>query len=71
MCTKFDQNTLIGLVYIVLSSYFHIFTLPVFSAAMNIRKILTSIFMPPFEKGGHIAFHLSVGRSVGLYVGIP
>ena len=27
--------------------------------------------MPPFEKGGHIALHLSVGWSVGLYVGIP
>ena len=30
------------------------------------------IFMPPFEKGGHIALHLSVGmsvcRSVGRYV---
>ena len=27
------------------------------------------IFMPPFEKGGHIALHLSVGMSVGRYVG--
>ena len=26
---------------------------------------------PPFEKGGHIALHLSVGMSVGRYVGIP
>ena len=26
--------------------------------------------MPPFEKGGHIALHLSVGWSVGLYVGM-
>ena len=30
--------------------------------------------MPPFEKGAHIALHLSVGRSVcwsvGLYVGM-
>ena len=25
--------------------------------------------MPPFEKGGHIALHLSVGMSVGRYVG--
>ena len=24
------------------------------------------IFMPPFEKGGHIALHLSVGMSVAL-----
>ena len=24
---------------------------------------------PPFEKGGHIALHLSVGMSVGRYVG--
>ena len=29
------------------------------------------IFIPPFEKGGHIALHLSVGWSVGRYVGIP
>ena len=28
------------------------------------------MFMPPFEKGGHIALHLSVGRLVGLYVGM-
>ena len=26
--------------------------------------------MPPFEKGGHIALHLSVGWLVGLYVGM-
>ena len=26
--------------------------------------------MPPFEKGGHIALHLSVGMSVGRYVGM-
>ena len=30
---------------------------------------LGTIFMPPFEKGGHIALHLSVGMSVGRYVG--
>ena len=33
-----------------------------------------NLIMPPFEKGGHIALHLSVGwsvgRSVGLYVGM-
>ena len=27
--------------------------------------ISSFIFMPPFEKGGHIALHLSVGRYVG------
>ena len=36
---------------------------------------ITLIFMPPFEKGGHIALHLSVGmsvcRSVCRYVGSP
>ena len=26
--------------------------------------------MPPFEKGGHNALHLSVGRYVGRYVGM-
>ena len=29
-----------------------------------LRKSL--IFMPPFEKGGHIALHMSVGMSVSL-----
>ena len=28
----------------------------------------TSIFMPPFEKGGHIALHLYVGRYVSRSV---
>ena len=27
---------------------------------------LVGIFMPPFEKGGHIALHVSVGMSVAL-----
>ena len=29
-----------------------------------------NLFMPPFEKGGHIALHLSVGRYVGMSVGM-
>ena len=29
------------------------------------------IFMPPMKKEGHIALHISVGMSVGRYVGIP
>ena len=29
------------------------------------------IFMPPFEKGGHIALHMSVRPSVGRYVCLP
>ena len=28
-------------------------------------------FYAPFEKGGHIALHLSVSMSVGRYVGSP
>ena len=35
----------------------------------QIACIISHIFMPPFEKGGHIALHLSVGMSVGRYVG--
>ena len=26
--------------------------------------------MPPFEKGGHIALHMSVGMSVGMWVSL-
>ena len=36
---------------------------------MNHMYIYSAIFMPPFEKGGHIALHLSVGMSVGRSVG--
>ena len=35
-----------------------------------IQNQVVWIFMPPFEKGGHIALHLSVGMSVGRYVGM-
>ena len=41
----------------------------------HLQNLITGdqgIFMPPFEKGGHIALHLSVGgRYVGRYVGSP
>ena len=36
----------------------------------GISVLQTAIFMPPFEKGGHIALHLSVGMSVGRSVGM-
>ena len=44
--------------------HFYIFNYPVYN--------LNNIDAPPLcMKEGHIALHTSVGRSVGLYVGIP
>ena len=40
----------------------------------SIPTILTrviGIFIPPLKKAGHIALHMSVGKSVGLYVSTP
>ena len=31
----------------------------------------TLLLCPPLKKEGHIALHMSVGMSVGRYVGIP
>ena len=52
----------------------NLFVLHVYSILCADTKHL-QLIMPPFEKGGHIALHMSVGwsvgRSVGRYVGIP
>ena len=36
----------------------------------ELNLFISYIFMPPFEKGGHIALHLSVGMSVGMSVAL-
>ena len=40
----------------------------------NVGVIFAILFLflcPPLKKEGHIAFHMSVGMSVGRYVSIP
>ena len=36
-----------------------------------LHKVDILLCPPPLKKDGHIALHLSVGMSVGRYVGIP
>ena len=44
---------------------------PLYIPILFETKISENIFMSPLKKEGHIALHMSVGRSVGEYVGLP
>ena len=40
------------------------------SFSYNLHVLYNIIIMPPLKKEGHFVLHLSVGMSVGRYVGI-